>query len=101
MAPAKWRTEAGGVDPLDGTRQLGKLRSARWLLVELAEADEPNIAVRDLIDDLALMQTRLNVAFVFPEELPDALERVWIRVVCRMLSGDRHCCRAGPVTSSG
>lgn len=54
---------------------------------ELPELYEPSHAVQELVDDLAFIETHLNVSFEFPEELPAALERVWIRVVRIMLSG--------------
>lgn len=54
---------------------------------ELASAYTPDPAVRELIDDLAFLETHLNVAFEFPDELPTALQRVWIRVTRKMLEG--------------
>ena len=36
---------------------------------------------------LAFIETHLNVTFEFPEKLPNALQRVWIRVTRRMLEG--------------
>lgn len=55
---------------------------------EFPEPYEPSNALQELVDDLAFIETHLNVSFEFPEELPTALERVWIRVVRIMLSGD-------------
>ncbi|MFE4079258.1 hypothetical protein [Paenarthrobacter sp. YIM B13468] len=52
-----------------------------------ADAYEPNEGFRELIDDLAFIETDLNVEFEFPEDIPGPMERVWIRVVRRMLSG--------------
>lgn len=65
---------------IDGnTSQLG--------VPEFVEPYEPSAALQELIDDLAFIESHLNVAFEFPEVLPEALERVWIRVVRIMLSG--------------
>lgn len=63
---------------------------------EFPEAYEPQEASRELVDDLAFIEGHLNVSFEFPDELPGALERVWIRVVRIMLSGG---CAVMPDTS--
>jgi hypothetical protein len=54
---------------------------------ELAAAYAPDPALRELVDDLAFLETHLNVAFEFPEELPTAFQCVWIRITRRMLEG--------------
>lgn len=44
-------------------------------------------ALIELIDDLSYIETTLDVDFEFPAELPDALDRVWIRTIRRVLEG--------------
>lgn len=44
-------------------------------------------ALIELIDDLSYIETSLDVDFEFPAELPDALDRVWIRAIRRILEG--------------
>lgn len=44
-------------------------------------------ALTELIDDLSYIETSLDVDFDFPAELPDALDRVWVRTIRRILEG--------------
>lgn len=54
---------------------------------EFTSNSAPSSAVHELIDDLAYLESQLNVEFEFPKSLPRGHERVWIRVVRRMLEG--------------
>lgn len=44
-------------------------------------------ALIELIQDLNYIEHSLDVDFEFPAELPDALDRVWIRTIKRILQG--------------
>lgn len=54
---------------------------------EFTSSSAPSSAVHELIDDLAYLESQLNIEFGFPTSLPGGHERVWIRVVRRMLEG--------------
>lgn len=41
----------------------------------------------ELIEDLTYIENELNVDFEFPATFPDALDRVWIRTIRRILEG--------------
>ncbi|MDD7833940.1 hypothetical protein [Paenarthrobacter sp. AB444] len=54
---------------------------------EFTSNSAPSSGVHELIDDLAYLESQLNIEFEFPKLLPRGHERVWIRVVRRMLEG--------------
>ncbi|MFF2296548.1 hypothetical protein [Arthrobacter sp. NPDC058127] len=54
---------------------------------QFTPSSAPGSAVHALIDDLAYLEAQLNIEFGFPNSLPRAHERIWIRVVRRMLEG--------------
>ncbi|MBP1231656.1 hypothetical protein JOE40_001300 [Arthrobacter sp. PvP102] len=65
---------------VDGVRQVLSLPGLR-------PTYELDPALLELIDDLAYIEDHLDVTFEFPSEIPNRLQRVWIRTVRRMLEG--------------
>lgn len=52
------------------------------------EKAEPPVSLVELADDLAAIEKELGVSFSFPKENPKNYERIWIRIIRRVLAGE-------------
>ncbi|MCX8455137.1 hypothetical protein [Paenarthrobacter ureafaciens] len=58
--------------------------------LNLAESSSEPVgvpAVSELIEDLAIIEVKTGVTFAFPKFLPPALDRIWARIIRRILEG--------------
>lgn len=62
-------------------------RSGQLRLPDTAPDFGLDPSLLELVDDLAFLETELDVSFKIPEVLPGPLERVWVRTIRRILEG--------------